>query len=419
MAIALAERVTLRGFTPSPPPPPPPLPPPLPPPPPTPPEPPSPPELFESIVEVGVVVEAATLSTFFVPEADPLPNAINRRGLAEAVYGNFDQGRTLVRDLGLTVPSDVREAMVAGTLGRPHTKYASCGIEPLAGEGAPPLPCRTGASPATCLDGARRCGTLAENSESPWMELHLDGVPAHHFPFYIEFDLPEHPTFGSLLHRAYTDHGGLGYALELRDEGHRLLSEQCAPQSKQVIAWYTDGLRVLQHRCVGPLDSAARLRELAKARYIRLVLLGTDRQIWLDSVRVTFRQFYDMPPFPPPLPPPPPLPLVPHAPPDAPAVRDSFYACNLTTGVAFSADEADRVRKEPCGLTAQQCCEHVYHTPTANGFELSSAGCCTLLNIHDMGVQPGSTPNGFYVISGIRARITSHPSPPPTSPRTG
>lgn len=365
-----------------------------------------------------MVIEAATLSTFFVPEANPLPNATNRRSIAEAVYGTFAQGRTRVRDIGLTVPSDVRDDMVADTLGVPHTKYASCGIEPIAGEGPPPLPCRTGASPATCWDGARRCGTLIENSNRPWMELHLDGVPSHSYPFYIEFHLPENPTFGSLLHRSFSGYGGLGYELELRDEGHRLLSEQCAPQSKQVVAWYTDGLRILQHRCVSPLDSTARLLELAKARYVRLTLPGADRQIWLDSVRITFRQFYDFPPFPPPLPPPPPQPHVPRAPPDAPAVHASFYACNLTTGLTFSAAEAERVFREPCGLTAQQCCEHVYHTPTANGFELSSGGCCTLLNVHNVGVQPTATSGGFYITSGVSAMIAPPPSPPPSIPPT-
>ncbi|MBE34481.1 MAG: hypothetical protein CMI16_02805 [Opitutaceae bacterium] len=403
LAKELSVQYLLPDFIPSPPPPDLPSPPPPPPPPPLPPEPPFPPAEFEEIAEVYVTIEGVTLSTYFVPEIslDVLADGSPKRKLA-AVYGTFDQGRTRVEDIGLLAPQNVHDEMVAGMRLTPATRFASCGLTMPDGESPAPLPCRTGASTATCLDGYRRCSTMSVNSEQPWMELHLDNVPGGHYPFYIEFHLPKDPLYGHLLFYAYTQSRSSGYTIELRDEGHRLLSEQCLPQTRQVVNWYTDGLETYKHRCSDPLDPPARYYELARARYVRVILTGTDRQIWLNGVNVAFRKYWDLPPLPPPKPPPPPSPHSPLAPPDVPLPE--VYTCNVVAGHTYSLEAAIRVFDEPCGVTEAECCAYVYQNNQANGYELSSSGCCTLLNVHNTSAPPLVVTSNF-VHSAVQATV--------------
>lgn len=419
LAQELAVRYLLPDFLPSPPPPDLPSPPPPPPPPPTPPEPPSPPAEFEEIAEIDVTIEGVTLSTYFVPEVSPdvLADGTPKpaRKLA-AVYGTFDQRRTRVEDIGLQAPQNVHDAMVAGMRLKPATRFAACGLTTPDGEGPAPLPCRTGASVETCLDGYRRCSSMSVNSQEPWMELHVDNVPGGHYLFYIEFHLPKNPLYGQLLFHAYSQSRSFGYTIELRDEGHRLLSEQCLPRINQVVSWYTDGLETYQHRCSDPLDPPARYYELAKARYVRVILEGTDRQIWLDGVKVAFRKYWDFPPLPPPKPPPPPSPHSPVAPPDAPLPQE-VYVCNVVAGHTYSPEAATRVFEEPCGLTEAECCAYAYQNNEANGYELSSSGCCTLLNVHNTSAPPLVVTSNF-VHSAVQATVAPPPEPPPKTPPT-
>ena len=411
LAQQLAARYYLVDFNPSPPPPASPSPLPLPPPPPLPPAPPSEPTEFAEIHAVGVILEGVTLSTFFVPEEET--PADRRRVAAEAVYGTYDQGRTLVRDIGLTAPRNIRAAMVANLDTHPAKRFASCGITMPNGESPPPLPCRTGASTTTCLDGYRRCGTMADNSVEPWMEMHLDDVPSGHYLFYIEFNLPSNPLHGALLFRPYTQSRSRGYTIQLRDEGHRLLSEQCLPLSRQVVNFYTDGLQTFQHRCTDSFDSPTRLHELSRARYVRVTLTGTDRQIWFDSVRVFFRKFFDMPPLPPPSPPPPPSPRSPLAPPDSPVSQEQ--KCTATSGLTYSETAATRIFNEPCGLSPARCCQLAYENSLANGYELSASGCCTLLNVHNTSAAPSIVQSNF-VQSAVQSTVGPPPNPPPYHP---
>ena len=39
------------------------------------------------------------------------------------------------------------------------------------------------------------------------------------------------------------------------------------------------------------------------------------------------------------------------------------------------------VSQEPCGLTFEQCCALAYELDRTHVFQLSAAGCCTLLDV--------------------------------------
>jgi cysteine-rich repeat protein len=325
-----------------------------------------------------------------------------------------------------------REDMMRGMTLTAPGRMADCGIsltlteaDISAGGFVPPLPCRTGASPETCVDGDHRCGTLYENSLNPYMELYLEPVPHDYYLFTIEILFPSNPTYARLFYHSYLNEGGgAGYQIELRDSYHQIIPTACLDRTRQVVSYYSDGFDKLQHRCSDPLATSAQLLDMAKVRYVTVRLPGEHRQLWIKDVRIVFRKLFDLPPSPPPGPPtlrPPPLP---HAPPDPPvAVDSSLLSCHFFANKAYAVpSEATVVLDEPCGLTPRQCCLLSYeHTDRfVNGFTINGAGCCTMLHIKDSQVHPSSAmgmSSGQSAGTGIQT-YTPPPSPasPPMSP---
>jgi hypothetical protein len=285
------------------------------------------------------------------------------------------------RDLKLVESSAVRAEILQATTEQVWTKWAGCSMQQVTRQspGTPPLPCRTGASPATCFDGSRRCGTLQENSLNPYVEFDIGDVRDHHYLFAIEFALPSSPVYGPLLFKSYYETGGKGYTVTLSDD-HRLpLRVGCLPWTEQNVAFWSEGLHRVQHRCARVLASDADLEELGRARHVKITLEGQNRQLWVDGIELVFRNLIEKPPFPPVAPQAPNIPPQPKAPPDAPSPA-AGGSCATFFGQFAVPVEATVLLREPCEQTPAQCCKHA-HENGASGFEINGAGCCNLLTI--------------------------------------
>ena len=414
LAGEMATRFPLRegAFTPSPPPPQPPPPPPLPPPPPSPLIPAS-----EDAREYRPEITAVRLSTYFVPEPlepAPSPPAVAGRRELLSDYGTWPDF-VRAKDLKLVEHRAVYDEIIAATTRETWTKWAGCSVKQitLASPGAPPLPCRTGASPETCFDGARRCGALDGNSRDPYVEFDIDDVRNHYYLFAIEFTLPDSPVYGPLLFKGYYESGGAGYTVTLTDD-HRLpLRVGCLPWTEQNVAFWTAGLRRVQHRCARVMASDSDLEELARVRHVKITLDGEHRQLWVERIDIVFREPVDQSysisvnlttseaeliktfAYPPPPPQSPHLPPQPRAPPDAP-FPSVVGNCTTFFGQYTMPQEATLLLHEPCGQTPEQCCQHAYENG-ASGFQINGAGCCDLLTITTVGraIHEGTTNRGW------------------------
>lgn len=249
---------------------------------------------------------------------------------------------------------------------------------------AAPLPCVSSALEDACIPGLRGCASVAENTESPFLELVLSGAPRRRGNrlFGIEFRLPDNADLAALFFRSAEPEpvGGAGYTVQVyRADGSTI---QCLSQAEQSGAQAVTDDRTVQHLCAGGGATDAQLYALDEAHRIRVTLPGAYRQIWLRDVRVTevslraiASALADRPPFPPPLPG---LPPYPPSPPPA--------ACSTFEARTFYADRTV-VRREPhCGQTADECCAHAREAgaPT-NAYELSDTGCCTLVTVAGTG----------------------------------
>jgi hypothetical protein len=360
----------------------PPMPPPLlDPAPPPPPPPPSPPRPRLPRAEDGRIVYqsplAATLSTHFLGGAETDPaTASTEVGALMALANVANDTR-----------EDVLQRITNGGLG--PMEWAACS-EALADRGAP-LPCRTGDFPHRCIDGAEHCGAVEENTRAPWVELNLrEGLPTDrdYYFFALEVSLPPEPELGSLFFASAQgvsdDRGDVTnrfYELEVFDAHHNPLPVQCKPYHKQSVDFYTAGMTHFQHVCLDALAPDEAYVAMRHVRYVRLTLLGEDRMLWLDGVRVTWRTLDALPPASPPPPPPPPTPPQPGAPPDPPP-PPTAWGCREYAHYAFAGTYAVAFR-EPCGLSGEQCCSLAYQHNHTAAWHLSASGCCTLLDVPD------------------------------------
>ena len=316
--------------------------------------------------------QAVTLSTYFVgsPEVHT-PTASAETGNAMAL-DNVDNA--------------TREAAFqAITYNLEKPQWAQCS-EALIDAGAV-LPCRTGDFPHRCVNGARHCSTTDENTRAPWIELDLrKGRPTdrdYHF-FALEVALPAVPELGQLFFQTAQgvspDRGDVTnrfYELEVFDENHNPLATQCKPYYKQSVDFYTEGMTHFQYVCLDALADDAAFVAMRHVRFVRLTLLGEHRMLWLMGTRVLWRTLEALPPSLPPPPPEPPTPPRPVAPPDAPA---RTLECHEYVGLGFG-NAYPVAFKEPCGLTAGECCNLAHdHNHTA-AWHLSPSGCCTLLEV--------------------------------------
>lgn len=297
-----------------------------------------------------------------------------------AFYGDWPNHK-YAKDLYLEEDAATIQAMRTAIGTTPMQKWAGCSQRQVFSETTviPPLPCRTGASAQSCVDGERRCGTLYENSYEPFIEFEINEVPLHYYFFALEFTLPDNADFGPLLFQGYYETGGRGYQVTVTDAHKLPLRVGCLPWGEQIVTFWAQGLRKVQHRCAKVLASDEDLEELSKVRHVRITLPGADRQLWVDRVRIIYRNHEDKPPSPPLPPPSPQLPPQPKAPPDmpAPAAVSCFTYANLKWAIP---EKATVLFQEPCGQSFENCCR-LAHDFNATGFALSAAGCCDLLEV--------------------------------------
>lgn len=320
-----------------------------------------------------VHVESVVLSTYFVPEALPGRSMLQ-------VYGTWPM-HVPSSDLFLTASREIVDQIRMNLVNTRYTNWAGCARTQ---DATPPLPCRTSAAPVHCIPGARRCGTLEENSRSPFAEFGVEHIPSGYALFTIEFILDEDPNRASLLFQGFYERSGSGYEITLFDGGHNPLSVSCRPLREQSTVVYGTGLRYVQHRCARATATEETLGELARVRFIRITLPGEFRQFWVQRVHIKFRKF-DNPTLslPPPVITPQPRPSSPSAPPDAPLLP----GCTKYTGVVWSTSQFTHVADEPCGLSHEQCCA-IAQQNDVDAYTLGESGCCSLVNLESYRAIP-------------------------------
>ena len=370
-------------------------------PPPPPPSPPSPrPPLAESRIIRLVPIYAATLSTYFLPQIAPSPPPY---GYAQ--WSRKLQATNAASQMGVTVTAEDRGTIDAALAsgGSEYTQWAAC-TQSMATEAF--LPCRTSGAPFRCLDGARHCGTVLENTHEPFVELDFhDYKPDYNgrmYLFLVHFKLPPQEEYARLLFHPLDAYGGdvqanRGWRLTVYDDYHHELPVQCQDWNYGSSATeYTEGLTDLHHLCLKPTAIDEEYEVLSKARFLRITLIGEYRQVWVDQIDVYFRAITDVGPNneyvvrEAPTPPPSPLPA-PSVPPDPPAppAPPPAAPCTFYAAQAPALWETFVRAKEPCGLTATRCCELAHEHNKAvqdtnsgtmvDSFVLSSSGCCSLL----------------------------------------
>jgi hypothetical protein len=254
-----------------------------------------------------------------------------------------------------------------------------------------PLPCRTGAVERRCHDGLRACGSVQENTYEPFMELdfHLYEPPndGNSYLFALHFRLPVHSEYGPLFFHSLTGDvvENRGWRVEVFDKYHEPLTVQPLQwDAGSNVVEHTDGLRDVTHHMLPPTAEDSDYKELSRARFIRITLIGEYRQIWIDRVDAFFRHIIADGPLPPPPPSPIPSPLSPPAPPDPP-FPPPLDSCTIFPNRAYRESQANLLWEVGCGFTRDECCGHARAQSAAgqnvNGFLLSAAGCCDMLSI--------------------------------------
>lgn len=236
-----------------------------------------------------------------------------------------------------------------------------------------PLPCVSGAFANNCIPGMRHCGTDAENLDAPFVDLSLVSIPAtrHNRLWAIQIDLPSNAELANLFYHSADAVGGSGYTVDVyRPDGSSIA---CMTQAEQTEAAELNSERRIMHLCAGGAASDADIYALDQAHRVRITLTGSYRQLWIKNIAVlevaSANDNLELRP-----PHPPPLPGMPPTPPSVPT-----EVCDFATHHFYS--ERTVVRKEPCGLTADECCYHArMASPDANAFELSDSGCCLLVH---------------------------------------
>lgn len=234
------------------------------------------------------------------------------------------------------------------------------------------LPCVSGAFADNCVSGLRHCGTDAENSQDPLLELWFSSAPriAQRRLWGVEIELPQNEELANLFFRSADQTGGSGYqVLAFKSDGSPV---PCQPQSAQADASALGASRKVQHVCAAGGASDNDLFELMDAVRLRIVLTGSYRQVWLKRVSV-FEISVASASLPPRPPRPPPAPALPPTPPLPPP-----HSCSFTTHTYYS--NPDATFKEPCGLTAADCCSKA--SVFGNGvdaYHVDDAGCCLLV----------------------------------------
>ena len=149
-----------------------------------------------------------------------------------------------------------------------------------------PFACQSAVEYASCLSGLRLCNTESKvNTETPDLLISLDGTPASRSAtlYGVRLHLPEEDSRARLLYESLYPSdadASQGYDIELYDAHFAPLSPwNCQTMETQQFVAYSEGLRVVTHRCSSTGFSDLEKATLAQTKYIRLRLRGAWRQI--------------------------------------------------------------------------------------------------------------------------------------------
>ena len=310
------------------------------------------------------------------PPSPALPGGLNDAPVATATLstlrkpGEYQENAQLVSD-GLTFAEGAGLDAAFDDLGYGHK--TTCVADEVGG-----LPCVSADLEATCIDGLEHCGSAADNTQDPMLEIQLAPPPWERGAFLwgLRITLPQSAELAELLFQSAEYSGGAngtGYTVTLqRGDGSPVAS--AAPQ--QVSAPPEE--REFVHQLVSATATDEELFALGEVLYVQLRLPGAFRQIWLKRVVPIERQYQtSMKLSPrPPLSPPHAAPAKPPPPP---------HACtSWQSGAFFYEEEIMQHFEEPCGLTREACCTLAQQHPASGtrGYELSDAGCCSVVTLH-------------------------------------
>jgi len=202
----------------------------------------------------------------------------------------------------------------------------------------------------------------------------------------LELSLPQDEQPGELFWKsAQSDEDkDTAYTVTVYDENHNPLPQQCKQFFEQIVDHWAAGLDHFQYVCLGASAELETYALMRSVRYVRITLRGSYRMVWIDNLKVVWRTLRELPPSPPPSPSTPPPPPMPAAPPDAPS-PPAAHVCTKYENLRLDASTLTGglllVYQEPCGLTFEQCCALAYEHDRTHVFQLSAAGCCTLLDV--------------------------------------
>jgi hypothetical protein len=222
-----------------------------------------------------------------------------------------------------------------------------------------PLACASGT--LHCLNDLRRCGSSADNSLDPFLDLNFD-IEAGHYLWALHLELPQNDQLAEL---------SVGkIAVEVfNHNGEPVL---CAEANDEVLAVPSN--RIIKVICHPPAGSDAQIHALGEVSNVRITQKGPFRQIWFQSVLGIARSFRDAGVWPVPVSgsgsAPPSLPN----PPNSPTIG-SFYT--FTPFATLDQTPSLRVTREPCGMDVYSCALAALGE-CADGFEIDDAGCCIL-----------------------------------------
>jgi len=235
-----------------------------------------------------------------------------------------------------------------------------------------PLACASGSLENQCLNGGRRCADAATNAADPWIQVYFK-LSRGSYLWGFKLSLPRNTQLSTLIVGPKRVE-----VFGLRDE-----PLPCAEGNDEVFGLPNDGSWAITVVCHPPGATDAQLYALSGAYSIRITLLGTFRQVWLQELTAIERPLsvaaVRTAPSPPPpnpgLPPtnPPPY-LNATRPPSPSPPTDCIFLKNKWVR------ESVLVRRvhEPCGTSKTECCAHKQRA-NADAFEIDDAGCCSLL----------------------------------------
>ena len=248
-----------------------------------------------------------------------------------------------------------------------QTTLASTSADQRACVPGAPLTCASGSLESQCLNDRRRCQTKSVNAENPFVEIFFKLTKGSYL-WGLEVTLPRNTELSEKF---------VGQK-KVEVFGQRDEPLPCGEGDREVVGIPSDYRIVIV--CNPAVFTDGQIHALTSAYRVKLTLLGTVREVWLDDFRAMERPLSEATNKTAPSPPPP----RPEAPPSVPAPEATAVAnatnatCDFYAHTWVNSEDIAKTVHEPCGLTKEQCCNTKFEAD-AGAFHIDDAGCCDLL----------------------------------------